>query len=155
MLTQGHGAQSPQPVGASGQLRKEQALPCAEDLFSRYGVGLGQPHSTSLSRACSVDAELPGVFPAQEGSSTETVSEAPGAYGIRSRCHAARIASYETTSALTSRPGPEMGMTPVGKTPVDARSGSCSLSCKMGWSEGCLLPPSKCMLPLFPHITMQ
>ncbi len=73
-------------------------------------VGLGQPHSTSLSGACSVDAELPGVFPAQEGGSTETLSEAPGAYGIRSCCHAARIASYETASALASRPGPEMGM---------------------------------------------
>ncbi len=108
--TQGHGAQPPQPVGASGQLGKEQTLPCAEDLFSRYGVGLGQPHSTSLSGACSVDAELPGVFPVQEGGSTETLSEAPGAYGIRSRCHAARIASYETASALASRPGPEMGM---------------------------------------------
>ncbi len=104
------GAQPPQPVGASGQLGKEQTLPCAEDLFSRHGVGLGQPHSTSLSRACSVDAELPGVFPAQEGGSTETLSEAPWAYGIRSRCHAARIASYETASALASRPGPEMGM---------------------------------------------
>ncbi len=108
--TQGHGAQPPQPVGASGQLGKEQTLPCAEDLFSQHGVGLGQPHSTSLSGACSVDAELPGVFPAQEGGSTETFSEAPGAYGIRSRCHAARIASYETASALASRPGPEMGM---------------------------------------------
>ncbi len=84
--TQGHGAQPPQPVGASGQLGKEQTLPCAEDLFSRHGVGLGQPHSTSLSGACSVDAELPGVFPVQEGGSTETLSEAPGAYGIRSRC---------------------------------------------------------------------
>ncbi len=108
--TQGHGAWPPQPVGALGQLGKEQTLPCAEDLFSRHGVGLGQPHSTSLSGACSVDAELPGVFPAQEGGSTETLSEAPGAYGIRSRCHAARIASYETASALASRPGPEMGM---------------------------------------------
>ncbi len=108
--TQGHGAQPPQPVGASGQLGKEQTLPCAEDLFSRHGVGLGQPHSTSLSGACSVDVELPGVFPAQEGGSTETLSEAPGAYGIRSRCHAAWIASYETASALASRPGPEMGM---------------------------------------------
>ncbi len=65
-----------------------------------------------LNRACSVNAELPGVFPAQEGGSTETLSEAPGAYGIRSRCHAARIASYETASALASRPGPEMGMAP-------------------------------------------
>ncbi len=108
--TQGHGAQPPQPVGASGQLGKEQTLPCAEDLSSRHGVGLGQPHSTSLSGACSVDAELPGVFPVQEGGSTETLSEAPGAYGIRSRCHVARIASYETASALASRPGPEMGM---------------------------------------------
>ncbi len=79
MRTQGYGAQSSQPVGASGQ-----------------------PHSTSLNRACSVDAELPGVFPAQEGGSTETLSEAPGPYGIRSRCHAARINSYETASALAS-----------------------------------------------------
>ncbi len=78
--TQGYGAQSPQPVGASGQLGKEQTLPYAEDLFSRHGVGLGQPHSTSLKGACSVNAEMPGVFPAQEGGSTETFSEAPGAY---------------------------------------------------------------------------
>ncbi len=40
---------APQPVGASGQPGKEQTLPCAEDLFSRQGVGLGQPHSTSLA----------------------------------------------------------------------------------------------------------
>ncbi len=65
--TQGHGAQSPQLVGASGQLGKEQTLPCAEDLISRHGVGLGQPHSTSFIRVCLVDAELPEVFPAQEG----------------------------------------------------------------------------------------
>ncbi len=110
LCEQGHGAQPPQLVGASGQLGKEQTPPCAEDLFSRHGVGLGQPHSMSLSGACSVDAELPGVFPVQEGGSTETLSEAPGAYGIRSRCHVARIASYETASALASRPGPEMGM---------------------------------------------
>ncbi len=103
---------APQPVGASGQPGKEQTLPCAEDLFSRQGVGLGQPHSTSLGGACSVNAEMPGVSPAQEGGSTETFSEAPGAYGILSRYHAARIASYETASALASRPSPEMGMAP-------------------------------------------
>ncbi len=50
--TQGYGAQSPQPVGASGQPGKEQTLPYAEDLFSLHGVGLGQPHSTPLNRAC-------------------------------------------------------------------------------------------------------
>ncbi len=58
----------------------------------------------SLRGACSVNAEMPGVSPAQEGGSTETFSEAPGAYGILSRYHAARIASYETASALASRP---------------------------------------------------
>ncbi len=103
---------APQPVGASGQPGKEQTLPYAEDLFSRQGVGLGQPHSTSLRGACSVNAEMPGVSSAQEGGSTETFSEAPGAYGILSRYHAARIASYETASALASRPSPEMGMAP-------------------------------------------
>ncbi len=103
---------APQPVGASGQPGKEQIIPYAEDLFSRQGVGLGQPHSTSLRGACSVNAEMPGVSPAQEGGSTETFSEAPGAYGILSRYHAARIASYETASALASRPSPEMGMAP-------------------------------------------
>ncbi len=40
--TQGFGALAPQPVGPSGQLGKEQTLPDAEDLFSRYGVGLCQ-----------------------------------------------------------------------------------------------------------------
>ncbi len=103
---------APQPVGASGQPGKEQTLPYSEDLFSRHGVGLGQPHSTSLRGACSVNAEMPGVSPAQEGGSTETFSETPGAYGILSRYHAARIASYETSSALASRPSPEMGMAP-------------------------------------------
>ncbi len=103
---------APQPVGASGQPGKEQTLPYAEDLFSRHGVGLGQPHSTSLRGACSVNAEMPGVSPAQEGGSTETFSEATGVYGILSRYHAARIASYETASALASRPSPEMGMAP-------------------------------------------
>ncbi len=42
----------------------------------------------------------------------KTVSEAPGAYGIRSCSHAARITSFETTSALATLPGPEVGMAP-------------------------------------------
>ncbi len=36
------GALAPQLVGASGQLGREQALPCAENLFSWYGVRLGE-----------------------------------------------------------------------------------------------------------------
>ncbi len=40
--SQGLGASAPQAVGASGQLGKEQALPCAENLFSRCEVRLGE-----------------------------------------------------------------------------------------------------------------
>ncbi len=40
MRLQGSGAPVPQPVGSSGQLGKEQTLPCAADLFSRCEVGL-------------------------------------------------------------------------------------------------------------------
>ncbi len=57
-------------------------------------------------------AELPEFLKRQECGSTETVSEAPGAYGICSCSNAARIASFETTSALATLPSPEMGMVP-------------------------------------------
>ncbi len=51
---------------------------------------------------CPSSAELPDFLQRQECGTTETVSEAPGAYGIRSCSHAARIASLETTSALAT-----------------------------------------------------
>ncbi len=101
---QGLGASAPQPVGASGQLRKEQALPCAENLFSRCVVRLGG--------TCPSSAELPEFLQRQECGTTETVSEAPGAYGFRSCSYAAQIASYETTSALATLPVTEVGMAP-------------------------------------------
>ncbi len=107
--SQGLGAPAPQPVGASGQLGKEQALPCAENLFSRCGVRLGEYDGTPHGGTCPSSA---AVLQRQECGTTETVSEAPGAYGIRSCSHAARIASYETTSALATLPGPEVGMAP-------------------------------------------
>ncbi len=110
--SQGLGAPAPQPVGASGQLGKEQALPCAENLFSRCGVRLGEYDGTPHGGTCPSSAELPEFLQRQECGTTETVSEAPGAYGIRSCSHAARIASYETTSALATLPGPEVGMVP-------------------------------------------
>ncbi len=84
-------------VGASGQLGKEQALPCAENLFSRCGVRLGEYDGTPHGGTCPSSAELPEFLQRQKCGTTETVSEAPGAYGIRSCSHAARIASYETT----------------------------------------------------------
>ncbi len=108
----GLGAPAPQPVEASGQLGKEQALPCAENLFSRCGVRLGEYDGTPHGGTCPSSAELPEFLQRQKCGTTETVSEAPGAYGIRSCSHAARIASYETTSALATLPGPEVGMAP-------------------------------------------
>ncbi len=104
--SQGLGAPASQPVGASGQLGKEQALLCAENLFSRCGVRLGEYDGTPHGGTCPSSAELPEILQRQECGTTETVSEAPGAYGIRSCSHAARIASYETTSALATLPGP-------------------------------------------------
>ncbi len=71
----------------------------APGFFSRCGVRLCEYDSTEFLQR-------------QECGTTETVSEAPGAYGIRSCSHAARIASYETTSALATLPGPEVGMAP-------------------------------------------
>ncbi len=112
MRSQGPGASAPQPVGASGQLGKEQALPCAENLFSRCGVRLGEYDGPLHGRARPVSAELPEFLRRQDCGPTETVSEAPGAYGIHSRGHAAQIASYETTSALVTLPSPEVGMAP-------------------------------------------
>ncbi len=110
--SQGLGAPAPQPVGALGQLGKEQALPCAENLFSLYGVRLGEYDGTPHGGTCPSSAELPEFLQRQECGTTETVSEAPGAYGIRSCSHTARISSYETTSALATLPGPEVGMAP-------------------------------------------
>ncbi len=110
MRTQGFGAQSPQSVGPSGQLGKEQTRPSAEDLFSRYGVGFGRTVSTPHRGTCSVGVELPEYIQGQDSGPTETFSEAPGAYGSRSGSNPARFASYETASALASRPSPEMGV---------------------------------------------
>ncbi len=110
--SQGLGASAPQPVGASGQLGKEQALPCAENLFFWCGVRLVEYDGTPHGGVCPSSAELPEFLQRQECGTTETVSEAPGACGICSCSHAARIASCQTTSALATLPGPEVGMAP-------------------------------------------
>ncbi len=110
MRTQGHGALAPQPVGPSGQLGKEQTLPGAEDLFSRYGVGLGQSDSAPHAGTRSVGVELLEYIQEQDGGTTETVSEAPGAYGGCGGGHAAGAAPYETASTLAPWPSPEVGV---------------------------------------------
>ncbi len=55
--SQGSGAPAPQPVGASGQQGKEQALPCADNLFSRCGVRLSEDQSDARP---SIGVSLPG-----------------------------------------------------------------------------------------------
>ncbi len=110
MRTQGLGALAPQPVGPSGQLGKEQTLPGAEDLFSRYGVRLGQSDSAPHTGTRSVGVELLEYIQEQDGGTTETVSEAPGAYGGCSGGHAAGAAPYETASTLAPWPNPEVGV---------------------------------------------
>ncbi len=82
------------------------------NLFSRCGVRLSEYDGTPHRGACPSIAELPEFLQRQECGITETVSGAPGAYGICSCSHAAQIASYETTSALATFLGPEVGMAP-------------------------------------------
>ncbi|KAL0203247.1 hypothetical protein M9458_001265, partial [Cirrhinus mrigala] len=112
LRTQGPGAAAPSPIGPSGQLGEEQALPCAEHLFSLCGVRLSHHDSAPFIRPRSVNAELLELLQAQDSGPTETISEAPGAFRIRSHSHAAWITSHETASALASRPSPKMGMVP-------------------------------------------
>ncbi len=78
--SQGLGAPAPQPVGASGQLGKEQALPCAENLFSRCGVRLGEYDGTPHGGTCPSSAELPEFLQRQECGTTETNFR--GSWGI-------------------------------------------------------------------------
>ncbi len=113
MRSQGLRATAPQPVGASGQLGKEQALPCAENLFSLCEARLCEYDGAPHRQACPISAELPAFLQRQECDSTETISEAPGPYGIRSHSQAARVASYETVFrilALVTLPSPKMGL---------------------------------------------
>ncbi len=96
MRTQGFGALAPQPVGPSGQMGKEKTLPDAEDLFSWYGVGFDQSDSAPHAGICSVGVELLEYVQEQDGGTTETVSEAPGAYGGCGGSNATGVAPYET-----------------------------------------------------------
>ncbi|KAL0148641.1 hypothetical protein M9458_056081, partial [Cirrhinus mrigala] len=98
---QGPGASASQSFGAPGHLGEEQALPCAEHLFSRDGAGFGQD-----------DARLSEFNQTQYSGSSKDLSEAPGAYGSCSRGYPTRLASYETASALAPWPDPKMGMAP-------------------------------------------
>ncbi|XP_059407717.1 uncharacterized protein LOC132142091 [Carassius carassius] len=92
------------------QLGKEQTLAVAEDLFSRYGVGFGRTDSTPHRGTCAVGASLLEYVQEQDSGPTETLSEAPGAYGGHSGTYTARPITYETAPALTLWPSPEVGV---------------------------------------------
>ncbi|XP_067307869.1 uncharacterized protein [Pseudorasbora parva] len=97
-------------LGLRVNREKSKTLSYTEDLLSRYGAGLGQPDGAPHRGASPVGVELLEYVQEQDGGPTEILSEAPGAYGICSRGHAARIASYETASTLARRPSPEVGV---------------------------------------------
>lgn len=98
---------TPQPIAASGQQGKEQAVPTAEHLFTWYGVGLSHYNGASHEQACSVGAELPKVTQGKTA-----VPEAPGAYGILGSSYTTRPDAYATASALAlaSDLNPKIGM---------------------------------------------
>ncbi len=87
------------------------------------------------------------------GRDAEVLSGLPPA--VVNTITSARALSTRQAYRLEVEPVRQLVFSPAGRTPVDARSQSCFLSCRMGGSEGCLPPPSKCMSPLLPHITMQ
>ncbi len=101
-------------LGLQVNWEKSKLAPAQKISFLRYGVGFGQTVSMPHRGTCSVGVELPEYIQWQDSGPTETISEAPGAYGSRS--NPASFSSYETASALASRPSPEMGgprITPV------------------------------------------
>ncbi len=65
------------------------------------------PHA----RTCSVGVELLEYVQEQDGGTTKTVSEAPGAYGGCGSSDATGVAPYETASTLAPWQSPEMGVT--------------------------------------------
>ncbi len=99
-------------LGLRVNWEKSKLSPVQRISFLGVEVRLGEYDGTPHGGTCPSSAELPEFLQRQKCGTTETVSEAPGAYGIRSCSHAARIASYETTSALATLPGPEVGMAP-------------------------------------------
>ncbi len=96
MRTQGCGALTPQPVGKTGKRANSPR---------RRGTD-----STPHTGTCSVGVELPEYIQEQDGGPTETVSEAPGAYGSCSSSCAAGTGSYKTASTLTPCPRTEVGV---------------------------------------------
>ncbi len=71
-------------LGLGVNWEKSKLSPVQRISFLGCGVRFGEYDGTPHGRACPSSAELPEFLQRQECGTTETVSEAPGAYGI---CH--------------------------------------------------------------------
>ncbi len=68
--------------------------------FLGMEFGFGQSDSAPHAGTCSFGVELLEYGQEKDGGTTETVSEAPGAYGSCGGGHAVGAAPYETASTL-------------------------------------------------------
>ncbi len=84
---------------------------CRSFLATGHSCGLRSKDGHISTKSCpSVGVELLEYIQEQDGGTTETVSEAPGAYGGCGGGHAAGAAPYETASTLAPWPSPGVGV---------------------------------------------
>ncbi len=108
MRTQGLVLSHLSQLGLRVNWEKSKLLPMQRISFLGMEFGFGQSDSAPHAGTRSVGVELLEYVQEQDGGTTETVSEAPGAYGGGG--HAAGAAPYETASTLAPWPSPEVGV---------------------------------------------
>ncbi len=105
------GALAPQPqLGLRVNWEKSKLSPMQRISFLGMEFGFGQSDSAPQAGLRSVGVELLEYVQEQDGGTTETVSEAPGAYGGCGGGHTAGAAPYETASTLAPWLSPEVGV---------------------------------------------
>ncbi len=97
-------------LGLRVNWEKSKLLPMQRISFLGMEFGFGQSDSAPHAGTRSVGVELLEYVQEQDGGTTETVSEAPGAYGGCGGGHTAGAAPYETASTLAPWPSPEVGV---------------------------------------------
>ncbi len=97
-------------LGLRVNCEKSKLLPMQRISFLGMEFGFGQSDSAPHAGTRSVGVELLEYVQEQDGGTTETVSEAPGAYGGCGGGHTAGAAPYETASTLAPWPSPEVGV---------------------------------------------
>ncbi len=110
MRTQGLVLSHLSQLGLRVNWEKSKLLPTQRIPFLGVEFGFGQTDSAPHAGTRSVSVELLEYVQEQNGGTTETVSEAPGAYGGCSGSHTAGAAPYETASTLAPWPSPEVGV---------------------------------------------